>query len=91
MERGIHLCVKLFMYIYVLSYTSRLAYADYLLSALMGKSVLPSTVYLLYDVGCKLQAHWTVHYCRLIGYFSIFTLCFRQTWKCSKIFFTNVL
>ena len=41
---------------------------DYLLSALMGKSVLPSTVYLLYDVGCKLQAHWKVqHYCRLIG------------------------
>ena len=26
----------------------------------MAKSVIPSTVYLLYDIGCKLQAHWKV-------------------------------
>lgn len=55
----------------------RLAYADYLLSVLMGKSVLPSTLYLLYDVGCKLLAHWKVqHYCRLITSISVFPLYF---------------
>ena len=32
----------------------RLAYADYL------ASILPSTLNLLYDIGCKLQAHWKV-------------------------------
>lgn len=39
----------------------RLAYADYLLSAMIDQNLLPSTVNVLYDIGCKLMAHWKVY------------------------------
>jgi hypothetical protein len=40
---------------------NRLAYADYLLTTLIQKSILPSKLSLLYDIGCKLEAHWNAN------------------------------
>lgn len=37
----------------------RLGYADFLLSSMAN--ILPQSVNLLYDIGCKLVAHWKVN------------------------------
>lgn len=38
----------------------RLAYADFILAKLVEENKVPSKVNLLYDIGCKLVAHWKV-------------------------------